>query len=392
MRKKTDPLEVLVERIDELDSPSRASLIFRLARERRLLNTVISTLREGVIVTDSGGKIEFANPSSREMLGIQERDVGNLTLWRAIPDLGRTLKMNSSGYMQEGVTLTRELELTYPDRRTVRLYLVPIEETVEEVQLERYAVILTDVTREREQTLQEINDERVKSVLDLAAGVAHELGNPLNSLNIHLQLMERQMKKLQNNRDFDKLRKSLDICSTEVGRLDSIITHFLEAVRPRDPDFSDLDILSPLEETIEFLGPELDSVGIRVDLQVDNDLPVIQGDRNQLKQVFFNIIKNARQAIKSGGNIKIRVFSDDEYVYIQTGDSGEGISKENLRKVFQPYFSTKKSGHGLGMMIVERIMRDHGGQIGIDSRPGVGTLVTLQFPQKHRRIRLLRDE
>jgi len=218
------------------------------------------------------------------------------------------------------------------------------------------------------------------------------LGNPLNSLNIHLQVMQRQLKKLEKMEGAGKFSKSLEVCSGEVDRLDSIITHFLEAVRPKEPDFRDLDLISPLEESIEFLGPELEGVGIRVDLELASDLPVIQGDRNQIKQVFYNIIKNARQAIKAGGIIKIRAFSDDEYVYIQMGDSGEGIPQENLRKVFQPYFSTKKRGHGLGMMIVERIMRDHGGQIGIDSRPSVGTLVTLQFPQKHRRIRLLKDQ
>jgi len=392
MPKRTDPLDSLVERVEELDAASKASLISRLAKERKLLNTVVNTLREGVIITDSSGIIEHANPSSKEMLGINERDIGSLTLWRAIPDLARTLKMTNSGYMQQEVTLTRELELTYPDRRTVRLYLVPIEETLEEIQMARYAVILSDVTQEREKTLQEIQDERVKSVLDLAAGVAHELGNPLNSLNIHLQVMQRQLKKLEKMEGAGKFSKSLEVCSGEVDRLDSIITHFLEAVRPKEPDFRDLDLISPLEESIEFLGPELEGVGIRVDLELASDLPVIQGDRNQIKQVFYNIIKNARQAIKAGGIIKIRAFSDDEYVYIQMGDSGEGIPQENLRKVFQPYFSTKKRGHGLGMMIVERIMRDHGGQIGIDSRPSVGTLVTLQFPQKHRRIRLLKDQ
>ena len=392
MPKRHDPLDSLVERVEELDEASKASLISRLAKERKLLNTVVNTLREGVIITDSSGIIEHANPSSRDMLGIGERDIGSLTLWRAVPDLARTLKMTKSGYMQQAVTLTRELELTYPDRRTVRLYLVPIEETLEEVQLARYAVILSDVTQEREKTLQEIQDERIKSVLDLAAGVAHELGNPLNSLNIHLQVMQRRLKKLEKTGGAEKFKKSLDVCSGEVDRLDSIITHFLEAVRPKEPDLCDLDLISPLEESIEFLGPELKSVGIRVDLELASDLPVIQGDRNQIKQVFFNIIKNARQAIKAGGIIKIRAFSDDEYVYIQMGDSGEGITQENLRKVFQPYFSTKKEGHGLGMMIVERIMRDHGGQIGIDSRPEVGTLVTLQFPQKHRRIRLLKDQ
>jgi signal transduction histidine kinase len=391
MPKRPDPLDSLVDRVHELDEASRANLISRLARERRLLNTVVNTLREGVIVLEASGRIEYANPSSREMLGLSERDPANLILWRAVPDLARTLKISSKGVLHEEANVTRELELSYPQKRVVRLYLVPIEEMVEEVQLARYAVILSDITQERARTRQEIEDERVKSILELAAGVAHELGNPLNSLNIHLQVMQRQLNRLRELPNADKLEKSLSICSGEVERLDSIITHFLEAVRPRKPQLHDLDLIAPLEESVEFLGPELEGAGIRVDIELASSLPPIQGDRDQIKQVFFNVIKNARQAMKSGGIIRIRAFSDDEFVYIQVGDTGEGIPQENLRKVFQPYFSTKQDGHGLGMMIVERIMRDHGGQIGLDSRPSVGTLVTLQFPQKHRRIRLLSD-
>lgn len=391
MPKRPDPLDSLVDRVHELDEASRANLISRLARERRLLNTVVNTLREGVIVLEASGRIEYANPSSREMLGLSDRDLADVILWRAVPDLTRTLRISSKGVLHEEANMTRELELTYPQRRVVRMYLVPIEEMVEEVQVARYAVILSDITQERARTRQEIEDERVKSILELAAGVAHELGNPLNSLNIHLQVMQRQLQRLRETPNTDKLEKSLGICSGEVERLDSIITHFLEAVRPQKPQLHDLDLIAPLEESVEFLGPELEGAGIRVDIELASSLPAIQGDRDQIKQVFFNVIKNARQAMKAGGIIRIRAFSDDEYVYIQVGDTGEGIPQENLRKVFQPYFSTKQDGHGLGMMIVERIMRDHGGQIGLDSRPTVGTLVTLQFPQKHRRIRLLSD-
>jgi two-component system, sporulation sensor kinase E len=389
MKTPHDPIDTLIERIDELDAASRANLISRLARERQLLSTVLNTIREGIIVCEASGRVEYANPASREMLGISDRDVGDLILWRAVPDLARTLKMSSKGYLLEEANVSRELELSYPQRRVVRLYLVPIDEPQQDIQLARYAVIVSDITQDRAQTRQEIEDERINSILELAAGVAHELGNPLNSLTIHLQVVQRQLKKLQDSAIRDKVGKSISVCAGEVERLDSIITHFLEALRPKQPDLRDLDLIAPLEESIEFLGPELESTGIRVDIELAASLPVVQGDRDQIKQVFFNIIKNARQAMKSGGIIRIRAFSDDEFVYIQIGDTGEGIPQEDLSKVFQPYFSTKRDGHGLGMMIVERIMRDHGGQIGIDSRPSVGTLVTLQFPQQHRRIRLL---
>ena len=391
MKPRPDPLDTLIDRVDELDTASRANLIARLAKERGLLNMVMNTIREGIIVVEASGRVEFANPSAKDMLGFSGRDFGNLSLWRAVPALAKMLNVTSKGYLVEEANVSRELELTYPQRRTVRLYLVPIEHEFEDVDLARYAVILSDITQEQAQTRQEIEEERVESVLELAAGVAHELGNPLNSLNIHLQVMQRQLNKLKDTPGLDKVKGSLEVCAGEVERLDSIITHFLEAVRPRQPDLHDLDLIAPLEESIEFLGPELEGAGVRVDLELSASLPVVQGDRNQIKQVFFNIIKNARQAMKSGGSIKIRAFSDDEFDYIQIGDTGEGISQEDLHKVFQPYFSTKQDGHGLGMMIVERIMRDHGGQIGIDSRPDRGTLVTLQFPQKHRRIRLLED-
>ena len=388
MKARPDPIDNLIDRVDELDSASRAALIGRLARERGLLKTVMQTLREGILVVESSGKVEYANPSAIDMLSLVERDIGRLSLWRAVPDLARTLPISSKGYLMEESNVSRELELSYPQLRIVRLYLVPIDETTEDVSLARYAVILSDITKERDRTRQEIENERVNSILELSAGVAHELGNPLNSLNIHLQVMRRQLAKIEAT-GYDKLERSLDICSGEVERLDSIITHFLQAVRPRKPDLHDLDLIRPLEETLEFLGPELESAGVRVDVEVSSTLPPVQGDRDQIKQVFFNIIKNARQAMRDGGIIRIRAFADDDFVYVQVGDTGEGIAQEDLRKVFQPYFSTKQDGHGLGMMIVERIMRDHGGQIGIDSRKGVGTLVTLQFPQKHRRVRLL---
>ncbi len=389
--KSNDPLDSLIERVDELDEASRANLIGRLSHERHLLKMVVNTLREGVIVVEASGHIEFANPSSRDILGFSEKDMARLGLWRAFPDLSRSLNLSGKGYLQEIANVAREMEITYPQKRIVRLYIVPIEDEHSEQQLARYAIILSDITTERAKTRKEIENERVNSILQLSAGVAHELGNPLNSLNIHLQLMRRQLEKLEDSAAAGKIGNSLRICSGEVERLDSIITHFLEAVRPREPDLGDLDLIPPLEESVEFLGPELESAGIRVDIELASSLPVVLGDRDQIKQVFFNLIKNARQAMKADGVIKIRASSDDEFVYIQVGDTGHGIGKENLRKVFQPYYSTKDRGHGLGMMIVERIIREHGGQIGIDSREGVGTLVTLQFPQKHRRTRLLED-
>jgi signal transduction histidine kinase len=121
------------------------------------------------------------------------------------------------------------------------------------------------------------------------------------------------------------------------------------------------------------------------------DLPHVMADRNQVKQVFFNLLKNALEAMPPGGRLRIAARTDDDNVILAFADSGVGIKPEDFVRLFQPYHTTKPGGHGLGLMIVQRIMREHGGQIGIESKEGVGTVVTLQFPRKDRRVRMLQS-
>lgn len=386
--RSNDPLESILGRIEDLDEVSLNNLVSRLARERKLLNTLFNALKEGILVVDSEGIILYANGPAGDLAGIKPHNLGKLSLWRAVPDLARSLNLSAAGRLSEVGGISREVELTYPERRVVRIYIVPFEEEVHDEKLARFAVILSDITREKTQNRKEIEDERVRSIIQLAAGVAHELGNPLNSITIHLQLLSRQLSRLPEEVSA-RMERSLDICSKEVARLDSIISHFLEAVRPRAPDLRELDLIAVFEESLSVLEPEMEDAGITIDIEITSKVPVVLGDRDQIKQVFFNLLKNARQAMGKGGVIKVRAFSDDDEVYVQFGDTGKGIAEEDLPRVFQPYFTTREGGHGLGMMICERIMRAHGGRIGIDSRRGVGTVVTLEFPQKHRRVRLL---
>ncbi len=383
-----DPLESILGRVEDLDEVSLGNLVSRLARERKLLNTLFNALKEGILVVDAEGVILYANGPAGDLAGIKPRNFGKLSLWKAVPDLARSLNLTGGDRLSDVGGISREVELTYPERRFVRIYIVPFEEEVRDEKLARFAVIISDITREKKQTRREIEDERVRSIIQLAAGVAHELGNPLNSITIHLQLLSRQLSRLSDD-VAARMERSLDICSKEVARLDNIISHFLEAIRPRPPDLRELDLIDILEESLSVLEPEMEGAGITIDIEIASGVPVVLGDRDQIKQVFFNLLKNARQAMNKGGVIKVRAFSDDDEVYVQFGDTGNGIAEEDLPRVFQPYFTTRKGGHGLGMMICERIMRAHGGRIGIDSRRGVGTVVTLEFPQKHRRVRLL---
>ena len=374
--KKHSPLERVMGRLDTLDPVNLANLVQRLARERTFYERIFSTLQEGVIVISSDGVIEYANDSARRLIGLGSDALAGQTLWRLIPGLRPSM---------EGAerVAAREFELTYPEPRTVRLYMVPFlgEE-------HRSAVILSDVTREKASTARRIEDERISSILLLAAGVAHELGNPLNSLTIHLQLMERKLKKLGASPEAKALSESVAVCREEVARLDGIITHHLEAIRPNPPDLAQTDLGEVLAEVLKFQKREFEDRGIKVEVDTAALAPVM-ADRNQIKQVFFNITKNAMESMQPGGRLVVRSRADDDSVYLLFGDSGSGIRQEDLVRLFEPYHTTKPGGHGLGLMIVQRILRAHGGHVGVESREGKGTIVTLQFPRKDRRLRML---
>ena len=384
--KKHSSLDKVLGRLDQLDQANLQNLVQRLARERSLLEAVFNTLQEGVLVIDADGTIEYANDAASRLIGLTEGASG-ASLWRVVPGLRASLEGGDEPAAGGAPLVTREFELRYPSPRVVRLYRVPFNEGPGGEP--RYAIILADITNEKKSTEELIENERASSVLLLAAGVAHELGNPLNSLTIHLQLAERRLKKLRAAKDGDAIAESLRICQAEVTRLDGIIRNFLEAIRPRPPDLADLNLVEVLEDVLRFQARELEDRQIAVEGELPASTPVISADRNQLKQVFFNLVKNAMEAMGPGGRLSLRVRTDDDSVYVAIADTGSGIKVEDMSKLFSPYHTTKVSGHGLGLMIVQRIMRDHGGHIGIESKEGVGTVVTLQFPQKHRRVRML---
>jgi PAS domain S-box-containing protein len=383
--KKHTSLDRVLGRLDTLDPVNMANLVQRLAKERSLFEQIFKTLQEGVLVISTAGIIEYANDAAQRLIGLSGEGLSGQTLWRLIPGLRPTLgdDANASASM-----VAREFELTYPEPRTIRLYMVPFRDGDSGGE-RRHAVILADVTHDRLTTAQRIEDERTSSILLLAAGVAHELGNPLNSLTIHLQLIARKLKKLGRSPEAESLSESVDVCREEVARLDGIITHYLEAIRPSPPDLSETNLADILAEVLKFQKREFSDRGIVVEAETPYALPAVMADRNQLKQVFFNITKNAMESMQPGGRLMIKSRADDDSVYLLFGDSGSGIRQEDLVRLFEPYHTTKAGGHGLGLMIVQRIMRAHGGQVGVESREGTGTVVTLQFPRKDRRVRML---
>ena len=149
------------------------------------------------------------------------------------------------------------------------------------------------------------------------------------------------------------------------------------------------DVNAVIEESVAFLDAELKDRDILVELELDGSLPSIEMDRDQIKQAFYNVIRNALQAMKTGGILRIRSGADETHQFVSFSDTGGGIAPENISRVFEPYFTTKSDGSGLGLLIVRRIVRAHGGEVIIESQRNRGLTLTIRLPRADRRVRFL---
>jgi PAS domain S-box-containing protein len=341
-----------------------------------------------VIVTDSTGVINYVNQAACTLFGLSREDC----IGRFLADRLRGLEWSEVAGGAEKV-ISRDMEVFYPDNRILNFYVVPLRgqappKEEAEPELIGYAVILRDITENRRSAEQTLESERLSALTLLAAGVAHEIGNPLNSLHIHLQLMERRLRKLPEEAR-RPLQESIQVAKEEISRLDSIINQFLRAVRPAPLQTRPENINRIVEESVDFLEAEIADRNILVEKKLAPDLPLLEVDRNQLKQAFYNVIKNAFQAMKREGILHISTGMDDTFITIVFADTGGGISADDMGNVFEPYFTTKSQGSGLGLLIVRRIVRAHGGEIDLASTEGVGLTLTIRLPFRDNRVRLL---
>jgi signal transduction histidine kinase len=394
-------LEKLIERLGRIGPEDVQNYLLRLAQEKGFLETVFNAIQEGIIVTDSRGRITYLNDVACEIFGLHGKDA-----------IGKRLDERVRGLDWDALTKTstavsRDTEIFYPTNRIINFYVVPLiierreglsgigesaplESTSAGKAAEHvgHAMILRDITEDRRSEQQTIESERLNALTLLAAGVAHEIGNPLNSLHIHLQLMQRQAQKLDGPARTE-LEESIDVARSEVSRLDSIVTQFLRAIRPSKPQFQPENVNNLVDEAVRFFAPEIQDRDIVVEQELRSDLPLLQLDRDQMKQAFYNVIKNSFEAMKRRGILRIRTDRDDTHVLVSFTDTGGGMSPENLSHVFEPYFTTKASGSGLGLLIVRRIVREHGGELSIESNEGKGLTLTIRLPYIDKRVRML---
>ena len=340
--------------IGKLDAGRLREQYLLMSEELESVDALLDAIDRGIVVLDGNAAVVRFNPAAETLLGADPAE--------ALKALDLPL----------GVGSKREVAVSYPEHRVLEVQTIPVHAST--------IVYVRDVTDEKARTEEELRAGATKAVQDLAAGVAHEIGNPLNAISLSLQLIERD--------PTDK--ETIQTCLQQVKRLDGIIRDFLAALRPHRPNLRPGSPVEPLRRCLDTLREQFVERKIRVTLNVPAALPAVALDANQVEQVFFNILKNALEAMKDGGAVTLTLGSDDDWVSVSVRDTGVGMDAEQLAHLFEPYRTTKEKGTGLGLMISKRIISDHGGTIDAESRPGGGTTFTVRFPRLEKRVRQLK--
>jgi PAS domain S-box-containing protein len=410
MAAKSSFLDKVLPRIGRLDEAGLQTVVQRLARERTFLETLFNTIEDGVLVVDETGRILYFNQAVTRLLGLQP-DVEGRPITDFIPEL-EWEKIRRLDHLGGQGVVRHEFEVQYPRPRFLRLYAAPLDGQA--AGSAGVALILHDATEARQKTIEAIESERIQALTLLAASVAHEIGNPLNALHIHLQLMERELRKLKPPAPgtppgkpgsapraralaeetgacdlVPKLEQYLSVARGEINRLDYIITQFLQAIRPTMPQLKPASLNEVVQKTLDLLQPELDNRGLSVHTRLARQLPATPIDPTQIQQVLVNLIKNALQAMTKGGALTLQTGEGADGVWVSVADTGGGIPQEQINRIFEPFYTTKKQGTGLGLMIVQRIVRAHGGRIELESQVGRGTTFRIWLPLHERKPRLL---
>jgi len=357
-----------------------SAMVFRVNPPQVSWENILGSLEDGVIVLDQEGRITFFNQAAEVLTDLSHRQALEQSyrdLFRHNPWLVEIIKKSQPPQRN---TVRGEAEfVTYRDRRVpVSIMVSPLDDRYGQVW--GSVLLARDLTRHKELEEDLRRSDRLATLGTLAAGLAHEIKNPLGGIKGAAQLLKREAGAAS------PIREYTDIIVREVDRVDHLIEQLLDLSRPVKFHLAPLNIHELLDEVLLLERYSVEAGRILVRKQFDPSLPLIQGDRAQLTQVFLNVVKNALQAIGGDGCLTMttRMETDfhireegkgrGKFIRVEVQDDGPGISEENLPYIFSPFFTTKEKGAGLGLAICHRIITEHGGLIRVESREGEGAM------------------
>ena len=382
-----------VERLDKIDSAQLRELLHRMGSDNDLLGMVLDSMAPGIIVTDTTGHVLLVNRAAERLVPLRSAEYAQRCVWEVVSDAEIAGFLRETLQRQENAR-DRDFTIASGAQRTLSFGVLPL---VRDGHVAGNLIYAEDVTEKRAAAANLRRTESLAALATLTAGVAHEIKNPLGAISIHLQLIQRRLRGGRPQPDsgaWSAVREAVGVIEEEVERLNQIVVDYLFAVRPMNVNLTGGQVNEVLAELLRLLRPELKEAGIELRERLGRDLPRVLLDQRYLREALLNLIKNAIAAMVEAPDsdrprvLAIASAANGESVTIRIGDTGPGIPQEIQGKIFEPYFTTRDFGSGLGLTLVYKIVKEHLGEIELDSKPGAGSTfsISIPIPQTERRL------
>ncbi len=378
-----------LEKLSKLDERQIEQLMQTMALENERLAVVLDSMNDGVLVADEKHRLVLVNKAAERLLPFSPgKIIGDRFVWEVIADQDiadfarRILERDDS-------VSDREFALDHGG--VTRILSCSIMPLVQAGHVRGNILQVLDISEKRGREARLRRAESLASLTTLAAGVAHEIKNPLGSIGIHSQLISKLVAQLDAE-PRTSIEAYLDVINEEIERLNKIVVDFLFAVRPMDIRLEAGDVNIILRELLNFVRFELEQAGIELIVDLDETLPLLRIDSKFFKQAVMNLVKNAIAAMPEGGMLRVVTQIRGDQVVFRMSDNGVGMNQQVIDKIFEPYFTTRDFGSGIGLTLVYKVVKEHMGDISVISKEGHGTTFTITLPVPQTELHLIRWE
>lgn len=397
------------EKLQKLSDEQLGRIFSSMHEETQVFDSIIQSIPLGLIIVDGGWRCRMINKAARRYLNFVSRRMpgrarnesgarGEAAVWELISD-SEVANFIKSCAQTQNTNTSKEFSVVSADDKA-RFITVSVLPLVRQREISGMMIYIEDVSAKREQEILSWRMESLKSLTNLAASVAHEIKNPLGAISIHVQLLQKSIQRARESGgalpDAEHTEHYIDVVNEEIENLNRIVMDFLFAARPVKASLTLSKPSDIISKATVFFAPDFEKSNIALSLNLKDEGTRLLIDEKLFREVLVNLFQNAKSAIASArredGMVSVGAFVKGGQYVMTVADNGCGMTDEQCGAIFEPYYTTKADGTGLGLTTVYKIIKEFHGEISVTSKVGQGTVFTIQIPVPQSEVKLLESK